>query len=52
MATIAAIINIGDQAYTKAKSVKRYRRRLRPVSQQHNGRQIFDSIIEASLMLG
>jgi len=51
MATIAAIINIGDQAYTKAKSVKRSRR-LRPVLQQHNGRQIFDSIIEASLILG
>ena len=51
MATIAAIINIGDQAYTKAKSVKRSRR-LRPVLQQHNGRQIFDSIIEASSILG
>jgi hypothetical protein len=51
MATITAIINVGDQAYTKAKSVKRYKR-LRPVSQQHNGRQIFDSIIEASLIFG
>jgi hypothetical protein len=51
MATIAAIINIRDQAYTKAKSVKRSKR-LRPVSQQHNGRQIFDSIIEASSILG
>ena len=51
MATIPAIINIRDQGYTKAKSVKRSRR-LRPVSQQHNGWQIFDSIIEASLILG
>jgi hypothetical protein len=51
MAAIAAIINVGDQAYTKAKSVKRSKV-LSPVSQQHNGRQIFDSIIEASLILG
>jgi hypothetical protein len=51
MATIAAIINIGDQGYTKAKSVK-ISKRLRPVLQQHKGRQIFDSIIEASLILG
>jgi len=51
MATIAAIINIGDQAYTKAKLVKKSKR-LRQVSQQHKGRQIFDSIIEASLILG
>lgn len=51
MATISAIIKVGDQGYTKAKSLKRYKR-LRPVSQQHKGRQIFDSIIEASLILG
>lgn len=51
MATIAAIINIRDQGYTKAKSVKRSKR-LRPVSQQHNGRQILDSIIEASSIFG
>ena len=51
MATISAIINVGDQAYTKAKSVKKSKR-LRPVSQQHNDRQIFDSIIEASSILG
>jgi hypothetical protein len=51
MATIGAIINVGDQAYTKAKSVK-ISKRLRPVLQQHKGRQIFDSIMEASLILG
>ena len=51
MPIIAAIINIGDRAYTKAESVK-ISRRLRPVSQQHNGRLIGDSIIFDSLILG
>jgi hypothetical protein len=51
MATISAIIKVGDQEYTKAKSVKKSKG-LRSISQQHNGRQIFDSIIEASLILG
>jgi hypothetical protein len=51
MVAVAAIIKIGYKAYTRAKSVK-ISRRLRPVSQQHNGRLIFDSIIFDTLILG
>jgi hypothetical protein len=44
MATIAAIISIGDRSNRRAKSVK-ISRMLGSVKQQDNGRLIFDSVI-------
>jgi len=51
MATIAAIIKMGDRSNRRAKSVK-ISRSPGLVEQQHNGRLIFDSIIFDTLILG